>query len=151
MTNLALIITKKMHFKCATLTSAATPPKFFCENYLISILWCVDTERHSLFCGRRDENGSFPINAHYNRWVGASCPPIFIKYRLTTSSDRDLVAYAFVSNPAFCCFLHNLRSHDENIDVSITHTKLYYVVGPRKRVLMEANLKTYFISSLFFL
>ena len=37
-----------------------------------------------------------------NGWVCARCPPIFIKYRLTTLSDRDLVTYAFVSHSAFC-------------------------------------------------
>ena len=50
MTNTALIMALKMRFKeCATLTSAATPPKFFCGNYLtIPMLRLVDTEDHHL-------------------------------------------------------------------------------------------------------
>ena len=56
--------------KCTTLTSAATPPNFFCENYLlISILWWVDNERHYFCFGRIEENESFPINAHLIKYA----------------------------------------------------------------------------------
>ena len=63
MTNIALIIASKCVLKIRNSYKCSHALCEFTDYLLISIICWVDTERHYLSVGRRDENVSISINA----------------------------------------------------------------------------------------